>query len=115
MSSFDHSSKSDLSRFQAHVMAQACAVLPRLRAMSEPELSAVLTEVDAINQAVPLAFMPGQRYVISAWDTQQAIDGIEIVALLVFGLWVQAGESEADAEPLLRQWPSLLKAARSCL
>jgi hypothetical protein len=95
-------------------MAVACygaAFLPRLRAMTYEERRVLLEEVGVKNAENPL-YLPVSAFnaaelkelVIPIWDTEP-LTPARIIALGVFGLFVQMGEDLEQCYLLAKTWP----------
>lgn len=83
-------------------------LLPRLRSLSTGELQDLLVEVDTINQGQPLQFMGGAQFFLENWNGHGKLTAIQLIALYVVGLWVQAGENADNGAFLLEKWPFLV-------
>jgi len=87
------------------VMMHGAAVLPRLRTISPVELSNIMSETNTINMGTPLHLAGSEpQFIVPSWTTEK-LAGAQVLALMVFSLWVACGEREEQARPLLQAWP----------
>lgn len=80
------------------------AMLPRLRAMSHERRRRLLIQADRVGETVPLHLHRAATLHVPLWSPEP-LTGAKLLALLVFGLWVQCSEREETAGPLLEAWP----------
>jgi hypothetical protein len=100
---FMKNENAEQQKLRAAVMHYGNECLPRLRRMEPRTLQALLEAVEAINQSQPLRYMQDPRFRISQWDAEQPLSGPQVIALYVFGLWVQADEDPASAPALVAE------------
>lgn len=86
------------------VMWYGVSFLPRLRRFERGHLKRVLFEASDINQEHPVHLIHEKRLVCPSWS-DKPLTGGEIIALMVFGLFVYMGEDETMCSPLLEAWP----------
>lgn len=87
------------------IMMHGAAVLPRLRTISETVLANILSETNTVNMSTPLHLAGSQpQFIVPSWTTEK-LTGAQVLALMVFSLWVACGEREEQARPLLQAWP----------
>lgn len=96
----------DRDTFHMAVFWYGVDFLPRLRCLSFEERQQLLQEADAHSLCGPLHATPKARFLVPSWS-EEPLTGGEVVALLVFGLWVQCGEDEQIAGALLNDWPEI--------
>lgn len=85
------------------VMYGGVRLLPELRRMGRLERLAVMKAASDISLSNPLHIMPGRRWRVDG--IAGSLCSAEVTAILVFGLWVEAGECANRAAMLLRDWP----------
>jgi hypothetical protein len=86
------------------------AMLPRLRALSLPDLHALVLAADAPLNQWPVYQTGERRYAMPLWD-KRGMTGAELVALVVFGLWLYMGESEhMVGGSIVGDWGEVIKA-----
>lgn len=89
-------------------MWHGAALLPMLRAIPAVNLIEATDQASAISQTVPLHMQPyasDRRFEIPALEAGKKYSGCQVIAIMVFGLWVMCGEDEAKAGPLIDSWP----------
>jgi len=97
--------------FHQAVMFHGVAMLPRLRSMSDEERMKVMREAGEITLANPIHVnISGvKKHMVPSWGSKALTAG-EVMALIVFGLWVHVGEREDAAIGLLADWPEIKQA-----
>ena len=83
----------------------AAGYLPRLRAMSRAEVRAIAETCAALSLAEPLHLMSGERYHVAGWESLAKLTGRQVIALLACGVWLLAGDSEANGFSMLVAFP----------
>lgn len=89
------------------VMFHGAAMLPRLRGLSFDQLRTIADEAGVPCCEFPLWMQPyasEKRFLIPAWG-ESKLSGCQLVALIVFTLWVMVGEREDMASSLCETWP----------
>lgn len=93
------------------------ALLPRLRALNPAELRLVLNQASELNSVNPLFLQPfagTPQFKVPALPSPQPehgrsgatlYSGCQVIAIMVFGLWVSLGEDEELCSGLMRAWP----------
>jgi hypothetical protein len=80
--------------------------LPRLRRLPREQVQAIADEASAQTLLSPVWTVHEPRYTVSSYGhTHQQFTGVQVIALLVFSLWVLCGEDEKLAAPLVAAWP----------
>jgi hypothetical protein len=103
MSDFDFESH----LFHQAVMFHGLDMLPRLRALPQAALSEVLKAANSHNSTEPLFLMADQKvFAVPAWGGEP-LSGAQVMTLIVFGIWVLAGERADQAMALLQMWPEI--------
>lgn len=98
--------------FKKSVMLHGVALLPKLREMGWKERMAVmqaaqeLTLEDAVWLDIDESPDKRLKYQVPGWS-DKPISGAQVLALMVFGLWVSIGENEEVAAGLLVDWPDI--------
>lgn len=88
-------------------MYRGAAMLPRLRQMKQDEIMLVMQDAQKHNLQNPLHLCADEkRFVVKSW-AKKPLSGAQVLALLVFGLWVSVGENEDRASGLLVDWPEI--------
>lgn len=107
--------KSDLAYEALHmaVLWYGAGMLPRLRQMTSDERLKMLQQADKLNMHEPLHMHPARDLEVPLWS-EQKLSGGQVIALIVFGLWVQCGEKEDVAGALLDEWPETRMAMTLC-
>jgi hypothetical protein len=89
------------------VMYHGVAMLPKLRRMSAKELMIVMHEAEEHSAHAPLHLCDGEkRFTVNSWS-DSPLSGAQVIALLVYGLWVSVGENEELASGLLSDWSEI--------
>lgn len=88
-------------------MAAVCfygvRILPLLRAMPPRWRRKLLRRAGRLNCTVPLHLDPGP-YRFREWPWGE-LSGLEVVTVMVFGLWVEQGERPELCGTLIAHWP----------
>ena len=98
--------------FKQAVMMHGAAMLPRLREMKMTERMNVMKEAQEITLQNPVWMDSSvdikklQTHNVPSWS-DKSITAAQVVALMVFGLWVTVGEREEMARGLLADWPDI--------
>lgn len=98
--------------FKQAVMMHGVAMLPRLREMAWAQRMKCMTEAQEITLRTPVWMdatadkKKGMVYKVDSWSPE-CISGAQVIALMVFGLWVSVGESEENATGILVDWPDI--------
>ena len=87
------------------VMWYGIGQLPRLRNMSLDDLKRLTQECSEICQENPLHMTGSQAFTVNTWNSEKPLTGCQIIALMVFGLWVMMGEDEEMCSGLVEAWP----------
>jgi hypothetical protein len=77
-------------------------LLPRLRALEREQLAALAREASEISCTTPLHMASGPHR-LEGWEGE--LTGLQVVALMVFGLYVLQLENPDLCEPLMEAWP----------
>lgn len=89
------------------VMYHGVSMLPRLRKMNPQELMRVMKEADNYSAHNPLHLCAAEkRFSVNSWS-DKPLSGAQVIALLVYGLWVSVGENEERASGLLSDWSEI--------
>lgn len=110
MSLIDTPSQQDPA-YQGSVMWHGVALLPRLRALNPAELRLVINQASELNSVNPLFMQPfagTPQFKVPALPSPEPdtlYSGCQVIAIMVFGLWVSVGEDEELCEGLMRAWP----------
>jgi len=80
-------------------------MLPRLRSLPIVRLNELTYQASQISEQQPLHLCQEPQFVIPAWDPNKKLTGGQVIALMVFGLWVTCGENEDMAAALANRWP----------
>jgi hypothetical protein len=92
------------------VMWRGLGMLLRLRKMSDAERMKVMKEASELSLLEPVhIYFNDTKFKVESWDSKP-ISGAQVIALLVFGMWVHTGEKEDAAAGLLADWPELRQA-----
>lgn len=99
--------------FRRIVMYRGAAMVPRLREFSAHKRITLMEEASDISFYHPLHLPPfdKKQYIVPSWG-QEPLTGGQVVAILVFGMWVHVGEQEDLAAPLVAGWPEILDAKK---
>lgn len=79
--------------------------LPQLRKLSPTQIRTVADEASHISLTHPLHHCPAAEFVVPAWDKEKKLTSGQVIALMVFSLWIICGENEQTAAPLVEAWP----------
>lgn len=88
-------------------MLHGVASLRRLREMPYATVQQIGREANQLNMECPL-FLPeyaGKAQFLVPSYSPEKLSGAQVLAVMVFSLWVMCGESEDNAAPLVRAWP----------
>ncbi|HEX6749887.1 MAG TPA: hypothetical protein VF092_21520 [Longimicrobium sp.] len=77
-------------------------ILPRLRAMDPDVRRKMLVEAKSLSGEVTLQHSRGPHR-LPGWDAP--LSGLQVVTIMVFGLFVELGERQDLCEPLMETWP----------
>lgn len=86
------------------VMFHGAAMLPRLRTMPREQVQKVAQEAGDISLGYPLHMAGRKTFMVPSWGEKE-LSGMQVVALMVFGLWVLCGEREEMCSALVESWP----------
>lgn len=100
MADLNEAFRSDLAK--EAVRLYGVHYLPELRVMTPEARNVLLREANEINTVTPLHLNSGPHR-LDAWP--KPLSGLELITLMVFGLFVQMGERRDLCSPLLRSWP----------
>jgi hypothetical protein len=95
-----------------HMAVVRCGVemLPRLRVLTHDERRLVMQEASDWSAVEPLWLLSEKRKLaVQSWS-DKSCSPAQVMALIVFGLWVQLGEREDSAPALWADWPEILSA-----
>ena len=98
--------------FKQAVMMHGVAMLPRLRELEWGTRMQVMKEAQRITlQDAVWIDVHGdpakiKKYKVPSW-LNESISAAQVIALMVFGLWVSVGEREDLAAGLLADWPDI--------
>ena len=82
-------------------------MLPRLRQMTAAQRLTVMREAEEHSNREPLWYWAAERkFTVPSWDPAP-LTGAQVVALMVYGLWVQMGEDAEMCSGLVESWPGL--------
>ncbi len=88
------------------VMWFGAGMLPRLRTISREQLQQVAEQAGEISLGYPLHMAgPAKQFLVPQWDATNKLSGCQVVALMVFGLWVLCNEDKEIAGGLYDSWP----------
>lgn len=91
------------------VLFHGAAMLPALRAMSFEERRDFLIELNEHGNEIPLhEILTGKelkQLSFPSWCGGAQQSGPQVIALMVFGLWVQMGEQAELCSSLCEVWP----------
>src|SRR5690349_652955 len=87
------------------VMWHGVEMLPKLRSLAIVRLNEVTYQAARISEQQPLHLCQEPQFVIRAWEPGKKLTGGQVIALMVFGLWVTCGENEELAAALADKWP----------
>ena len=88
-------------------MFHGAAMLPRLRSLPFNTLKKIGDELTQHNCDNPLWMQPyasDKRFNAPSWG-EEKLSGCQVIALMVFALWVAVGEKEDMASSLCETWP----------
>jgi hypothetical protein len=87
------------------VMFHGAAFLPRLRQMKYEDVQKIAEQANQHSLQFPLYMAgPKDRFSVPLWQ-EEKMSGAQVLALMVFALYVLCGEDDQKAAPLLRSWP----------
>lgn len=87
------------------VMWHGAAILPRLRAMDWKQVQAVANQAAEHSLEFPLHMAgPKDKFKVPLWSDKE-LSGAQVIALMVFSLWVLCGEQEEMCSGLVEVWP----------
>ena len=87
------------------IMWHGAAFLPLLRQMPWEQVQKIAEQASQHSLENPLHLMgAAKNFSVPLWQ-QEKMSGAQVLALMVFSLWVLCGEDEQKAEPLVRAWP----------
>ena len=87
------------------ILWRGIEMLPRLRTLTPEERMRVMHEADEWSMREPLWLLPlTRKLAVPSWSDQPCSPA-QVMALVVFGLWVHVGEESAPA--LLAGWPEI--------
>jgi len=101
------------------VLWHGVAFLPALRALPREQLQAACDQASALSGEHVLHMRPDastQQFELTAFPWKNKLSGAQIIAVLVFGLFVLCGEREEMCSGLVEAWPireALILAPRS--
>lgn len=86
-------------------MWHGAAFLPLLRQMPYDQVQKIADQANQHSLEFPLHMAgPKDKFSVPLWQ-EEKMSGAQVLALLVFSLWVLCGEDEQKTEPLLKAWP----------
>lgn len=91
------------------VMWYGAGFLPKLRVLPIDDLEKVLKEAGDCSMRSPLHLMHKPEFSVPSWS-EEKLTGGQVIALMVFGLFVRLGEREKLAGPLMNSWPEIRQA-----
>lgn len=90
------------------IMWHGVAFLPRLRAMPFEQLRLACTQASDLSGERVLHMRPdaaSQEFELLAFPWHRKLSGAQVIAVMVFGLWVLCGEREEMCSGLVEAWP----------
>ncbi len=90
------------------VMWHGVAFLPRLRALPRAELHRACTQASDLSGERVLHMAPdaaSQEFELPAFPWHRRLSGAQVIAVMVFGLWVLCDEREELCSGLVEAWP----------
>lgn len=87
------------------IMFYGADFLPRLRAMTETELNTATEAASQLSLQTPLHLCRDKEFKIPGFENKGLLTGGQVIAVMVFGLWVKMKENEKLAGALLDAWP----------
>lgn len=88
------------------VMWYGAGILPRLRAMDREGLQRLTNKASQLSQECPLHLIHAPEFEILELDSEKLTGG-QVIAVMVFGLYVLCGENDKMAGALLESWPEI--------
>jgi hypothetical protein len=82
--------QAQIEAWRAAILGHGRLMLPRLRGLAYPDLHALIQSADKYLAQYPLHQSGDMTFEMPLWGRRMA--GAELVALVVFGLWVYMGE-----------------------
>ena len=95
----------DSTGFTLPIMCYGMSYLPRLRRLTREQVLKVAGEAQELSGQCPLHQYHQAEFKVPSFDPEALLTGGQVIALMVFGLWVLCGEDERLAAPLLDKWP----------
>ena len=98
--------------YKRAIMMHGIAMLPRLRSMTHEERMQIMKEAQEISLHKPIWMDVStdskklKNYLVQSWS-KELISAAQVIALIVFGLWVSIGECADLAQGLLADWPDI--------
>ncbi len=90
------------------VMWHGVAFLPALRALPYDQLKQACDQASALSGERVLHMQPdasSQEFELAAFPWKTKLSGAQVIAVMVFGLWVSMGEREGMCSALVEAWP----------
>lgn len=87
------------------VLYYGAGFLPKLRQLTREQVQAVAQEAGDENNKCPLWLHNKPQFALPSWDAKKKLTGCEVIALMVFSIWVLCGESFELAGPIVAAWP----------
>ena len=106
----------DADGFKQAVMMRGVGMLPRLRSMHWVQRMKVMKEAQEITLRDPVWISDPRKLLahqVPSWSDTR-ISAAQVIALMVFGLWVSVGEREEMAQGLLADWPDIPAYVKLC-
>jgi hypothetical protein len=96
----DLKARSDIAK--GAVCFYGADMLPVLRAMEPSARRDLLKRASNLSQVNPLHLVPGP-FRLDGWHDE--LTGLQVITLMVFGTFVEAGENPEVCSPLMEAWP----------
>jgi len=101
---------SDETALRIAIMWYGASMLPILRRKTKEEISSLLKEVQEISGEHPVHLIREEKFVCPSFSKDKKLSGGQVMALMVFGLYVVLGERDELAGGLIDNWPEIKQA-----
>jgi hypothetical protein len=89
----------------ASVMFHGASMLRRLRKLDKDTLLKVSDEAMQHSLDTPLQHYPDKKnFLVPSWSPDK-LSGMQVVALMIFSLWILCNEKEDRCPQLVERWP----------
>jgi hypothetical protein len=92
--------------FHTAVMYHGISMLPKLRELTREQTIAVMREAQEHSIRNPLHLCADKKFLVKSWG-ENLLSGAQVIALLVYGLWVSVDETEERALGLMSDWQEI--------